>query len=68
MRVSPGCLFNTLSIQGLLLTLATQYVENSWLDHTLWRGSLRDLEVPHFHFCEKVQTPKVPGRLEALSH
>ena len=31
-------------------------------------GSLGDLEVPHFHFCEKVQTPKVPGRLEALSH
>ena len=41
MRVSPGCLFNTLSKQGLLLTLATQYVENSWLDHTLWRGFLR---------------------------
>ena len=38
MRVSPGCLFNTLSTQGLLLTMSTQYVENSWLDHTLWRG------------------------------
>ena len=38
MTVSPGCLVNTLSIQGLLLTMSTQYVENSWLDHTLWMG------------------------------
>ena len=44
MRVSPGCLFNTLSTQGLLLTLSTQYVENSWLDHTLWMGFLGNLE------------------------
>ena len=31
MRVSPGYLFNTLSTQGLLLTLSTQYVQNSWM-------------------------------------
>ena len=69
MRVSPGCLFNTLSTQCLLLTMGTQYVGNSCLDHTLWEGVPEGTWKYHsFHICEKVQTPKVPGRLEALSH
>ena len=37
-RVSPGCLFNTLNTQGLLLTMGIQYVGNSWLGRTLWEG------------------------------
>ena len=69
MGVSPGWPFNSLSTQGLLLTMDTQYVGNSCLDHTLWEGVPEGTWRYHiFSFVKRYKLPKVSGRLGALAH
>ena len=59
MRVIPGCLFNTLSTQGLLLAWVLSMLEIHGWTILCGKGFLRDLEEHIFTFCEKVQTLKV---------
>ena len=58
-RVSLGCLFYTLSTQGLLLAIGTQYVGNTWLDLTLWEGIPQGTQMYHiFKFVKRYKVQR----------